>query len=60
MAEAESGYICEIQIYTGDLLNEDCEVNLSGRVVSELMVPSPVHRQLLHQSAYDAGPQEWR
>ena len=43
-------------------LNEDREVNLSGRVVRELMVHTrdvghhlPVHRQLLHQSADDAG-----
>ena len=38
MAEAKSGYVCEIQIYTGARLNEDREVNLSGRVVRELMV----------------------
>ena len=58
MGEAKSGYECDIQVYTGARLNEDREVNLSGRVVRELMVhtrTSPVHRQLLHQSADDAG-----
>lgn len=38
MAEAKSGYVCELQIYTGARLNEEREVNLSGRVVRELMV----------------------
>ena len=38
MAEAKSGYVCKIQIYTGACLNEEREVNLSGRVVRELMV----------------------
>ena len=38
MAEAKSGYVSEIQIYTGARLNKNREVNLSGRVVRELMV----------------------
>ena len=38
MGEAKSGYECDIQVYTGARLNEDREVNLSGRVVRELMV----------------------
>ena len=38
MAEAKSGYVCEMQIYTHARLNEEREVNLSGRVVRELMV----------------------
>ena len=37
MAECKSGYVSEIQIYTGARLNDEREVDLSGRVVRELM-----------------------
>lgn len=37
MAESKSGYVCEIQIYTDARLNKEREVDLSGRVVRELM-----------------------
>ena len=37
MAESKSGYVSEIQIYTGARLNDEREVDLSGRVVRELM-----------------------
>lgn len=38
MTEAKTGYICEIQIYTRAIHNEEREVNQSGHVVRELMV----------------------
>ena len=46
MAEAKTGYVCEFQIYTGARLNEEREVNLSCRVVRELME---------HESTHDGG-----